>query len=520
MQIIFYTSLNMSQSNSRRIALNSLSLYVNMVVTMLATLLATRYVLKALGDEGYGIYMLVASMVALFSFLNIAMAASIQRYLSHAMGAGNEGRVREVFYMSAMLHLGIAVVLSVVLLPVGWYAVGHILDIAPHYHDSARWALLCMTGGLCVVVNSVTYEAAMNAHEHISVIALINILEALLKLFAALVVYWVAEWGIVHYAFLFFLAQLAAFLAKLVFCWVRYSEAHFRFHRFHDYGLLRELLGYAGWSLIGTTCGILRYQGAAVLLNLFFGALVNAAYGVAQQINGFLLFFAGSIVRPLRPIVIKTEGAGRRQEMLQLSFTVSRVTFIMMCLAVVPLYVNMPYVLQVWLDDVPEGALVFSRLFLLIVLINQATVGLQVALESVGRIRRLQTIVGSMHIVAIPVGYVLFKMGYSAYSIMYCIIVEELVCIVLRTWVAHKDAGIRQRDLYVRTLLPECFVFLLAFAPTYLLAQQLSADFAQLLWTTLLSTALVVVAMFTFGLSVDEKRKVMRMLQGLKFIRR
>lgn len=507
-------------NTSRRIALNSLSLYVNMIVTMLATLLATRYVLKALGEEEYGIYMLVASMVALFSFLNIAMAASIQRYLSHAMGAGDESRVREVFYISAVLHLLMALGLSAILLPIGYYAIGHVLDIAPHYHESSFWVLLCMTGGLCAVINSVTSEAAMNAHEHITAIAIINIVEALLKLSAALAVLWVAEWGIVHYAFLFFVAQFTAFLAKFLFCRFNYSEAHFKFHRLLDYRLLRELLGYAGWSLIGTTCGLARYQGAAMLLNVFFGVFVNAAYGVAQQVNGFLLFFAGSIVRPLRPLVIKTEGAGKHDEMLQLSYSVSRITFMMMCLAVVPLYVNMPYILSVWLDDVPEGALVFSRMFLLIVLINQATVGLQVALESVGRIRRLQTIVGSMHIVAIPIGYVLFKMGYSAYSIMYCIIAEELLCIVLRTWVAHKDAGVNQRELYLRTLLPESFVFLLTFIPTIYVAQHLGADFAQLLWTTLLAVVLVMITACTFGLSAREKAKLIGLLQGFRFLHR
>lgn len=503
-------------TNTQRVAFNTLSLYVNMIVTMLATLLATRYVLQALGKEEYGIYMLIASMVALFSFLNITMAASVQRYLSHAMGANKQERVHEVFYMSVVIHLGIALIVGALLLILGIYAIDNMLDIPISYHYSAKLVLLCMTVGMCAVVNSVSYEAAMNAHEDIVVIAAINIVEALLKLGAAVLVLLIDECGIVCYAFFFLLAQIMAFVAKFFYCWYHYDEAHFHFHRLRDRHLLQELFSYAGWSLIGTTCGMARYQGSAILLNVFFGVFVNAAYGVAQQVNGFLLFFAGSIVRPLRPLVIKMEGAGLHDKMLQYSFTVSRVTFVMLCMAVIPLYINMPYILSVWLDSVPDGALEFSRMFLLIVLINQATVGLQVALESVGRIRRLQIIVGSMHIVAIPIGYILFQLGFSALSIMYCVIAEEIVCTVLRIWVAWKDAGIRPKAAYLKMVFPEFLVFIVAYSVCYILAGVMHENFLQLFLTTLTSLVVICILSYAVCFSSFEREKVRYIWQTVK----
>ena len=144
------------------------------------------------------------------------------------------------------------------------------------------------------------------------------------------------------------------------------------------------------------------------MLNKFFGLVTNAAYGVAQQLNGFLLFFANSSVRPMRPIIIKSEGAGNHEQMIRLTHTVSKVTFLMLSVAIVPLYVNMPYILELWLSEVPDGALHFCRGFLLIVLIGQLSVGLQIALESKGRIKRLQIVVGLMHAVPLFVAYPLF----------------------------------------------------------------------------------------------------------------
>ena len=494
----------MELKTSKRIALNSISLYINMIVTMVATLLATRYVLQALGEEEYGIYMLLASIVALFSFLNITMAATIQRFMSYSLGAGDHERVREIFYMSVVTHLLLSVVVAVVISACGFYAIPHLLDIAPHYHSAARVVLCCLVGGILVTINSVPFEATMNAHEDISVIAFINIVEALLKLSAAVAVL-LLGWGIEAFALLTLAAQGVAFLSKMLYSRDKYEETHFAIHAIRDKALLKELFGFAGWNLIGASCGIIRYQGAAVLLNMFFGILINAAYGVAQQVNGFLLFFAGSIVRPFRPVVIKTEGAGNRTRMIDLSLLVSRITFLMLSLAVVPLFINMPYVLSVWLDEVPEGTLFFARMFLLIVLINQASIGLQLALESVGRIRLQQLIIGTAHIVAIPVSLVLFALGFSAETIMYCIVVEEVVCTFIRIWIAKRDAGVSYRDSYVKMLLPEVIVFGLTFAVVQSAAVHCSAGIICLIVTTILTLLFLMGLGYLLCLSSEER---------------
>lgn len=497
--------------NINKVAINSLTLYLNMGVTMVVTLLATRLVLQILGEESYGVYALISSVVAMFSFLNVAMAAGTQRFLSYSIGEGDRKKLKEIFYSSILIHLAIAVVICVLMLTCGFYFVNNILEISPSLLGAARSVLICMIFGILFTVVAVPYDAAMNAHEDIAMIAVINIIEALLKLGASVVIFWVEEHRLEVYAFFVLVAQFFSYFCKRWYSRANYEETHYRFHRLENFALGRSMLGFSGWNLIGAGCSIFRYQGVAVLLNAFFGLLVNTAYGVAQQVNGFIMFFAGSIVRPLRPQIIKNEGAGAHDRMVELAFTTSRITFLMMSLVIIPLYVNMPYVLKLWLHSVPDGVLEFCRAFLLIALVSQLTVGLVIALESVGKIRSLQMIVGSFHIVSLPVGYVLFRQGFSPYSIMYCIIAEECICVFLRIWIARKDAGVPVSRCFTAMLIPCVLTFVICYAVTFMLAGCIGDAVAELLVTTFAAVGLVLVTGYFLCLS----RKDRQMMKSL-----
>lgn len=426
---------------ANRVAINSLALYANMLVTMGVSLLATRFVLQALGSTEYGAYALIANIVAMFSFINVAMSVATQRYISYAMGTGDMENVKEVFYNNVLIHICIAAVLAVVIFVAGVPAVECWLKIPPEIRTESLIVLLCMVINVVFLVVSVPYEGLMNAKEDIVVIAGINIADAVFKFLASVVVLFIDGNQLIVYAALIMCSGMMVFLLKKGYCRNHYSESHFEWHEVNDASLVKKMMGFAGWNLIGAGCSLARYQGAAILLNKFFGLAINAAYGIAQQLNGFLLFFANSAVRPMRPQIVKNEAAGFHKQMIKLASTTSKFSFILLCLVIIPLYINMPYVLEVWLVEIPAGVLEFCRGFLLIALIGQLSVGLQIALESVGQIKLQQIIVGFMHLMPLPVAYVLFEMGYSPDAIMYCIIVEELICLLLRVLIARIDAN-------------------------------------------------------------------------------
>lgn len=499
-----------------KVVLNSLALYANMAVTMIVTLLGVRYVLDVLGKEEYGVYMLISSIVLLFSFINVGMAASTQRFLSFDLGRGAEGEIKETFYTSLVIHLSIATLITVLLLLVGSFFIQRVLAIPPALLGSAHIVLACMTGGIVFTVLAAPYEGAMNAHEDIYVIAGINILEAVLKLAAALSLFLIEGDRLVVYALLIMLVQGNSFLLKRAYSRRRYAETHYRFHRPSDTERLKHIARFAGWSLVGQGASIGRFQGVSILLNVFFGVAVNAAYGIAQQIFGFLLFFAGSIVRPLRPLIVKKEGAGLHDDMVRLAFTACRFPFLLLSFVIIPLFVNMPLVLDVWLTEVPDGALMFSRAMLIAIILNQLTIGLEVAIDSVERIKRLHLIIGALNLSPLLIGYVLFRFGFPPAAIFWTIIAEEAVAVTARTFIAKRETGLSAAAFFRRVALPCLAVVALSFFATLLLAEPIAAPLPRLIATTFFSATLTSFLAYRFCLSEQEKTYLKNITHAVK----
>ena len=493
---------------SYRIAYNTVALYANMVVTMLVTLLGTRFVLEALGKQEYALYTLLMSTVLMLSFINVAMANATQRYLSFSMGAKDKAQVRDIFYNSTVIHSLIAFLLGGLLLGVGIPAVLYWLDIPPELHDKAIIVLLCMITSVVCTVLSVPFEATMNAHEDIFVIAGISVLEALFKLLAAVIVLNINRHQLVLYALLMMGASLIAFLCKRIYSRKHYEETHYNWHRVDDFKLIRDMIGFAGWNLIGVGCSMVRFQGTAILLNKFFGLLINAGYGVAQQVNSFLLFFANSIVRPMRPYIIKCEGAGLHDQMVKLSNTTSRIVSLMLAMVIVPLYINMPLVLEIWLAEVPYGALEFCRGFLLVALIVQLSIGFQIALESVGKIKRLHLIVGTMHFLPIPAAYIFFSFGFPFYYIIYCIVVEEIICLFVRAYITWKDAKYPMRPFIWGHIIPCVTTIVLSYVFSAYVTTLFANAWIQLIVSTASNTVILVLLSYLFCLTTWEKEKL------------
>ncbi len=502
-------------SKTNKIAINSISLYANMLVSMAVTLLGTRFALQALGKEDYAVYALIANIVALFSFINVAMAASTQRFMSFYMGKGSKAGTSEAFYNSIVIHTTIAAISVGILLAIGVPAVEHWLDIPAQTRASALIVLLCMAGGVTFTVLSVPFEGAMNAYEDIFMIAGINILDVTIKLMAAIAILFIPSNRLTIYAFMIMGASLFAFICKVAYCRKHYDETHFTWHKITDFGLIKKMTSFAGWNLIGTGCSIARFQGAAVLLNSFFGLLYNAAYGVAQQVNGFLLFFANSVVRPMRPHIIKSEGAGRHSDAIKYSYSTSRFTTLMLAVAIIPLFINMPYILQIWLKEIPTGTLEFCRGFLIITLIAQASIGQQIALESVGKIKRQHLTVGIMHILPLPAALIMYKCGIPYYGIIYCIIVEEILCIFIRTYIAKKDADMPIKPFIKGHLIPCTTCIAATYIATAFLTSGITNPLAKLVAGILLCATLLGVQSFTFCFTKWEKEKIYSLFRSI-----
>lgn len=441
---------------SRRVAMNTGFLYGKMLITLFIALFSTRLILGALGEVDYGIFNLVGGVIAMLSFLNMAMTISTQRYMSFYLGAEDASKLRSVFTSSISLHLIIGLSIVVVLEIAGIFLFNGFLNIPEERIGTAKTIYHFMVVSTFFTINAVPYDAAINAHESFFFDAAVGILESVLKLVIAIVLVYTGSDQLILYGLLMALLTILVRVIKGSFCISRYKECSFTSRLTIKGKLIKEMISFAGWNLFGSFCAIVRNQGIAVVLNVSFGVVINAAYAVAHQVNSQLILFSVNMLRSLNPQIMKSEGGGDRSRMIRLSMLACKVSFFLLAFFAIPLIIEMEYVLSLWLKEVPEYTVIFCQLMLLLSMVQLLTYGLGTAIQSVGRIKLFQSVVGTTLILNLPLAIILVKLGYEPYSILIGAIGLEMLAGIMRIIIARKITGlsIKQylRDVQIRSV--------------------------------------------------------------------
>jgi len=418
---------------------NTFYLYLNVAITSVLSLLSTRWILSALGVVDFGIYNLISGVVALLLFLNSSMAAATQRFMGFCIGEGIKDKIYKVFSCSFILHLAIAVIVVILLETVGALLLHYVLNIPQSRIFSA--SILYQAVVVCTVLSivSVPYDASINAHEHMFALALINICSSILTFIFAISLQYIDSDRLIFYGMTLVIVKFSLLVSKWYYCYRKYEECKKPHVSSIDRDLLKEMSTFASWNLFGTISGACRSHGMSILLNYVFGVVINSAYGIAQQINSYLNYFTASIINAFRPQIMKSEGASEHGRMQYLSFLSSKITTLVLIFSTVPIITNMEWILSLWLKEVPQYTCIFCQLYIVIAIIYQMTYGLQMAIESTGKIRKLQMVVGSMHIVPLLVGIVMYCFyKFPPESMFILMIVEELIDAILRVSIGSK----------------------------------------------------------------------------------
>lgn len=444
---------------------------------MLVALYSTRLVLNALGAEDYGIFSLVGGVIAMLSFLNSAMSVSTQRYLSFYMGANEKLKLRSVFNSSVWLHLIIGISIVIILEVAGIFLFDGVLNIPEERIGTAKIVYHFMVISTFFTINSVPFDGAINAHENMLFDGIAGILESFIKLGIAIWLVYVSIDKLVFYGLMIAGLTIMMRLIKGIYCYRNYQECRLSMTGRLNFSLMREMISFAGWNLFGSFCAIVRYEGLALVLNLFFGILVNAAYAIANQVNAQLSSFSVNMLRALTPQIVKSEGSGDRERMLRLSMLACKVSMLMLAFFAIPLIIEMPMVLKIWLKNIPEYSIVFCQLILLLSTLQQLTIGMMSAIQSVGRIRIYQTIVGSLLILNLPVAYIIIKLGYKPYTVLVGSIILEVFAGGARIYFAYKIAGLKVKlfieNILMKSVITVVIAFLISLVPKLLLGESL-----------------------------------------------
>lgn len=452
-------------SNNKRIAKNTAFLYIRMLVVMAVTLYTSRIILEGLGIEDYGIYNVVGGLAASFMFFSSSLSNSTQRFLNIALGNNNNGLLKKIFNLSLLVYGCIALLVFVVIALFGHWLLDVKLVIPQDRMTAANCVLWCFNLSLCLTFIGTAYDSVLIAHENMKIFAWVGILDAFLKLAIAFVILFVDSDKLIIYSVLIMFATLVTRLIPAIYCHKIYEEC--KVTLVWDLSLFKSLFGFTGWNLVGCFVYMLNNQGISILLNIFFGPVVNAAKGIATQVDSAVNNFAINFFVAVRPQIVKQYAQGRIQEMVRLLFNSSRYGFYLLWIISLPLMLRIDYVLHIWLTEVPEYTSQFVIWIMIYNLINVLTNPWWSAIQAVGRLR-LYTIIGSgVFLLAFPIGWICLYHGLLPTSVF------QVLCIVRLIYIAVTINIVRRyikfsRWQYIRdTIFPICSVVILTTIVTY-----------------------------------------------------
>lgn len=455
-----------------KVIFNVIVLYAKVVVTMIISLVSVPLILKALGASDYGLYNLVAGIVTMLSFLNNSMTVSSQRYMSVAMGAGNINRVNIIYSASFILHFFLAICVIVVLELLGVPSINQ-LNIDPERIRCAKLIFQFLIIGTFSKIIAVPFDAIMNAHEDLLAFSVIELIDSFLMFTIAITLQYIPIDKLAFYGFSIALIAVLTLIMKYGWCKKMYPEYNITY-KGNDKILQKEMLGFAGWNLFGGLAMMGRNQGVAIVFNLFLGTLANAAYGIANQINGALLQFSSSFQRAINPQLMKSEGMGKRERLHRITFISSKFSVLALAFFAVPLIIEMDDVLQIWLHgDMPPFTAQLSRCILVMSIISQASMGLMSSIQATGNIKWYQIIMGLLLFLNVPLSYILLKIGYPIYYATIGFVLIELISFIVRLMMAKKIVGISPYCFVIKVIFPAMIIIIpstiLCLIPSYII---------------------------------------------------
>lgn len=498
--------------NTKRIAKNTLILYVRMLFSMLVSLYTSRVILNTLGVEDYGIQNVVGGFVGMFSLITGSLSAAISRFLTFELGTGNRTRLSQVFSTSLVVQLALAAVVVLLLETVGVWFLNTKMVIPHNRLFAANCLLHFSTLSFAVGLMSMPYNASIISHERMDVFAYIGIADVLVRLLIVCTLVYLPDQfdKLISFAVLTLCAKFVFQFIYWCFCRRHFEECRFRL-RFEK-PLLSQMLGFAGWNFIGASSAVLRDQGGNIILNLFFGPTVNAARGIASSVNTAICGFSSNFLTALNPQITKSYASGDRGYTMSLILRAARFSFYVMLVLALPILYNTPYVIQLWLGQVPEHVVLFVRLVIIFSLCETISSPLVTAMLATGKIRNYQIIVGGLQLMNLPISYLLLRCGAFPEVIILVAIVLSLACLVARLVMLHGmiDLSIR---VFVKNVLFNVF-FVSAFACVFASSAALfyAEDFSYFLSSSLLCVIASVLSAYYVGCNSAERQFIKKKL--------
>ncbi|MBO7562327.1 MAG: lipopolysaccharide biosynthesis protein [Bacteroidales bacterium] len=491
-----------NSSSNKRIAKNTLLLYLRSLFLMLISLYTSRVILQSLGVEDYGIYNVIGGVVAMFSMLSSTMASASQRYITYAIGDNNFTKLRRVFTTSITLHVVIGIIVVLLIEIFGTWFLYNKLNIPQNRINIAFWVLQFSIATLFVNIIAVPFISIIIAYEKMSAFAYISILEGILKLLIALLLFISPIDKLLLYSALMFGSAFVILFIYTLYCTKHMSETK-KIKLQVEKGLFHEMFSFMGWNLIGNGSLILRNQGIDILLNLFFGVTINAAKGICNQVQTAIYQLVSNFNTALNPQLTKAVAKHDIERIHFLIIQGGRFSFFLLCIFAIPIIITAPQLLSIWLVEVPPYSVAFVRWTMIYLLFDSLSRCLITSILSYGKIKTYEIVVGGTKLLALPMAYVWLRIGGSPLVGIWVNIILEVACLYLRLFFNQRYIRL-EISLYIRNVILICWlVFLIPWGLLFLVRHYLTDNFILLLFISFFITAL---SIWVLGINKCERK--------------
>lgn len=493
-------------ANNKRIAKNTMLLYVRMLFIMAVQLYTSRVVLNTLGVVDYGLYNVVGGIVTMFAFLNSAMVTSTQRYITFELGKGNMQRLKEVFTTCVQIHVLISLVIVILGETVGLWFLYEKMVIPEERFTAAMWVYQLSILTMVISVMSVPYNSDIVAHEQMGVFAAISVVEVVLKLAVVYMLVFGDFDKLILYAILIAAVQLLIRYIYTIYCNKHYPESHLI--RAFDKQLAKEMGKFMGWNIWGNLAATLFGTGLNLLLNVFFGPVVNAARAIAVQVESAIAGFSSNFLMAVNPQITKLYAQENFAEMHKLIFRASKFTFMLLLALSLPVMIETDIILKVWLKIVPDYTVIFLRLLLCIVIIDSVARPLMTAAAATGDVKLYQSLIGGILLSIVPIAYIVLKLGGSPASVYIVHLVICIIAFLTRLWVVKPMIQLSLRQ-YFSSVILRCLIVLAVSLPLCLLVKHsLPIGILPTIFDCLVCIVVALAASCLLGLTSSERQFV------------
>ena len=485
-----------------------------MLFMMAVSLYTSRVILHTLGVEDFGIYNVVGGVVSMFSVISGSLSAAISRFITYELGKGDKDKLIRIFSSSVTIQIGLGLIIFILAELVGVWFLNAKMNIPDGRMYAANWVFQLSILTFVINLISVPYNAAIIAHEKMSAFAYISILEVIAKL---VIVYLLIISPIDK---LIFYAVLMATVALLIrFVYGYYCKRHFEectYHFIFDKELLKKMFGFAGWNFIGAASAVLRDQGGNIVINLFCGPAVNAARGIAYQVNTAINGFVSNFMMALNPQITKSYASGDKEYMMTLIFQGARLSFYILLLLSLPVIINVHYILTLWLKIVPEHTTFFVQLVLIFTMSESISNPLITAMLATGDIRNYQIVVGGLQMINLPISYVLLRLGFIPETVLIVAICISQCCLAARLYMLRHMIGLSVRQYLSRVYFNVLLVTVLSAIIPCVVFYHLNETFVNVMFICVVSVICTCIVIYYIGCNNQERQFILSKVKTVR----